>query len=196
MNKVIIINLGGNAYQVEEPGFDKIHSYLQNALLELADNPDRDEIKLDLERAIGEKMKRFLNPHKTVVSTSEIEEILKEMGPVGGEAEPAHETSVQDKIKRLYRIREGSILAGVCAGLAAYFNTDVSLVRILFILLTILTQGFGVIAYIVMAVVVPVAGSPEAIARASGKPFTAQEFVDRAKAEYTHFRARHKENKK
>ena len=42
MNKVITINLGGNAYQLEEGGFDALRAYLETAAARLKDNPDRD----------------------------------------------------------------------------------------------------------------------------------------------------------
>ena len=87
MNKVITINLNGNAYQVEERGYELLCEYLDGAESQLKDNPDRAEILLDLERAIAEKCRRQLNPHKSVVTTAEIDQILAEMGPVEGGAE-------------------------------------------------------------------------------------------------------------
>lgn len=47
-------------------------------------------------------------------------------------------------------------LGGVCAGLAEYFNLDVSLVRIAYVLLSIFSAGFpGVLVYIILWIVVP-----------------------------------------
>ena len=70
----------------------------------------------------------------------------------------------------------------MCKGLAVYFNIDVSLVRIAFVLLIALTHGFGGLAYIVMWIVVPVAHTPKDYENASGvPPVTAQELVDRAR---------------
>jgi phage shock protein PspC (stress-responsive transcriptional regulator) len=57
-------------------------------------------------------------------------------------------------MKRLYRSDTNQQLAGVCAGLAEYFNLDVTLVRLVFVLLT-LAGGPGLIAYIVMWSVAP-----------------------------------------
>ncbi len=85
--------------------------------------------------------------------------------------------------KRLYRIREGEMLFGVCNGLAAYFNVDPTLVRLAFVLLTLI-WGTGILAYIIMAIVLPLADSPEEKAAAYGAPFTAQEFIRRARAGY------------
>jgi len=56
--------------------------------------------------------------------------------------------------KRLYRIRDGRLVAGVCAGLAAYFGVDPTLVRLAFALLTVF-GGAGVLLYLVAWVVIP-----------------------------------------
>lgn len=58
--------------------------------------------------------------------------------------------------KRLYRSRKDTFLSGVCGGIAEYFNIDVSLVRIGWVIATLATSGLGLIAYIIAAVVVPV----------------------------------------
>ena len=75
------------------------------------------------------------------------------------------------------------MIAGVCNGIGAYMDVDPTLVRIAFVLLTLL-WGSGLIVYVVMAFVVPEARSPEEKAAASGFPSTAQEFIRRAKAGY------------
>ena len=59
--------------------------------------------------------------------------------------------------KRLYRAREGRVVAGVCAGLAAYFGVDPTLVRLAFALVTVF-GGFGVLLYLFAWVVIPEEG--------------------------------------
>ena len=59
MNKVITINLGGNAYQLEEGGYDALRAYLETATTRLQANPDREEIISDIELAIGENSAPF-----------------------------------------------------------------------------------------------------------------------------------------
>jgi phage shock protein C len=56
-------------------------------------------------------------------------------------------------------------LGGVCAGFARYFGLDVTLVRILWLVLTVLPVPFcGVIAYIVCWIVMPKDDAPVAVA--------------------------------
>ena len=81
MNKVITINLGGNAYQLEEGGYDALRAYLETAAAKLHGNPDRDEILSDIELAIAEKFRALLASHKTVVETKEVAAVLARDGP-------------------------------------------------------------------------------------------------------------------
>ena len=61
--------------------------------------------------------------------------------------------------KRLYRSREEKIIGGVCGGLAEYFNVDPTLIRLALVLIT-LFGGAGIIAYLVLWVIVPLAPPP------------------------------------
>jgi phage shock protein PspC (stress-responsive transcriptional regulator) len=89
----------------------------------------------------------------------------------------------------LYRIQEGAVWAGVCNGLAAYFGLDPAIVRIIFIVLTAVTFGWGVLGYFVLAQIIPEARTSDERAAAYGQPFNAQEIVDQVKkhaADFAH----------
>ena len=202
MNKVITINLGGNAYQLEEAGYDALRAYLETAAARLQGNPDRDEILSDIERAIADKFRAILASYKNVVEAKEVESVLKEMGSIeaDNDTEPKNadtqsgtsgrKTSNEQPPgsswtapRRLYRIEEGAMVSGVCNGIGAYFNVDPVFIRLAFLALFFF-GGTGILAYIVMVIVIPEAQSPEEKAAASGSPFTAQEFIHRAKEGY------------
>ena len=199
MQKVVALNLNGRAYHVEEPGYEALVAYLERAGTTLAANPDRAEILADLEQAIAEKCDRVLGPGKTVVAGGEMDRILAEMGPVEtGEAEAAaggdaHAggASAEPKAapyKRLYQIREGAMISGLCNGIGAYFDLDVTWVRVAFVVLAFLTRGAWLLVYGVLMFVIPYAETSEEHAAASGKPFTAQELIDQAKRNYASFK--------
>ena len=57
--------------------------------------------------------------------------------------------------KRLYRVEEGKMVAGVCAGVAEYFNIDPTVVRLGWALISAFA-GAGIIAYIAAAIIMPV----------------------------------------
>ena len=56
--------------------------------------------------------------------------------------------------KNLYRSSRNKMISGVCGGIAEYFGIDPTLVRLGVVLLTAL-GGAGVLAYIILAIVVP-----------------------------------------
>ena len=189
MQKVISINLNGHAYQVEEAGYDALRDYLAGAERTLAGNPDRSEIIADLEQAIANRCRQVLGPHKSVVTAAEMEQIIREMGPIQapGAAEEAESgpggepADAVPRPRRLYRIPDGAMIAGVCNGLAAYFGVDAMLVRAGFVVAALLTKGAAVIGYIAMMFVIPEAKTAEQRADAGGAPFNAKDVIERAK---------------
>jgi phage shock protein C len=59
-----------------------------------------------------------------------------------------------DASRKLYRSTSNRQVAGVCGGLAEYFNLDPTLVRVLFVLLAVL-GGSGLVLYVAMWIIVP-----------------------------------------
>jgi phage shock protein C len=59
--------------------------------------------------------------------------------------------------RKLYRSRNQRMVAGVCGGLAEYFNVDATLIRVLFLVLAVI-GGSGLAIYLVMWIIVPDAG--------------------------------------
>jgi phage shock protein C len=56
--------------------------------------------------------------------------------------------------KKLYRSANDKILAGVCGGIGEYFNVDTVIIRLLWVVFTLM-GGAGIIAYIIAAIIVP-----------------------------------------
>ena len=56
--------------------------------------------------------------------------------------------------KKLYRSSTNYMLAGVCGGIAEYFNIDPTLVRLAWVLFSAL-GGSGILTYIVAAIIIP-----------------------------------------
>lgn len=79
-----------------------------------------------------------------------------ECGTSTGRAAPA-----APRVDRLVRPMQDAKIAGVCAGFARYFAVDVTLVRVLWLALTIFPLPcFGAIAYIVAWIVMPKEETP------------------------------------
>lgn len=69
----------------------------------------------------------------------------------------------QGAVKRLERSRSDRMLAGVCGGLARYFELNPAFYRVGFVVLTLL-GGAGVLIYLAAALVIPEEGKPDSIA--------------------------------
>ena len=215
MRQVISVSLNGRAYQLEDDAHAALAEYLDSAARSLAGNPDQAEILADLEQAIADKLERCLNPHKTVVTRSEIGQVIQEMGPVdaGAGSGAMHEGNPADAAgqgsgpagaaagasqtdaaaqtgaaasKRLYQISDGALISGVCKGIAVYLDIDVTLVRLLFVIAAVLTGGLAMLVYVAMMFIVPYANTPEEYAAARGLPFNARVLVEQAKLKAAH----------
>lgn len=64
--------------------------------------------------------------------------------------------------KKLYRSREDRMVFGLCGGLGEYFEVDPVLVRIIFVFVTF-AGGAGILAYLIMSFIVPLAPGGENI---------------------------------
>lgn len=65
--------------------------------------------------------------------------------------------------KKLLRIENGKMIAGVCGGLGEYLGIDPTIVRLIFVLL-VLTGSLGLWLYLIMWVVVPLEGGQAIVA--------------------------------
>ncbi|ODS35837.1 hypothetical protein BEH94_05635 [Candidatus Altiarchaeales archaeon WOR_SM1_SCG] len=60
------------------------------------------------------------------------------------------------EIKRLYRSKKDRMLGGVCGGMAEYFNTDPVLIRILWVIFSLITAVLtGILAYAICWIIIP-----------------------------------------
>jgi phage shock protein C len=58
--------------------------------------------------------------------------------------------------KKLYRSRTKRALSGVCGGLEDYFEIDVTIIRLVWVLISIMSGGFpGVVAYVIAVFIIP-----------------------------------------
>ncbi|MDP8266190.1 MAG: PspC domain-containing protein [Candidatus Aceula meridiana] len=59
------------------------------------------------------------------------------------------------KVKKLYLSEKDKKIGGVCGGIAEYFEKDATLFRLLFVLVALLTIGWGIVGYLAMWLVIP-----------------------------------------
>ena len=162
MDKTIVINLSGHPerFRLEENAYERLSRYLDRAAARLHDDPDRAEVLGDLERSIGDKLGTLIGSDDRLVSVADVDGVLEAIGAVDTGRDPvADDGRARPRARRLHRIRQGQMMAGVCAGLAAYAEIDVAWVRTLFVFATILTAGLFLLVYLALAFILPVAAT-------------------------------------
>ncbi len=69
---------------------------------------------------------------------------------------------------RLERSTTNRVVAGVCGGIAEYLQVDPTLVRVFFVVGTIITGGLGLLGYIVLIVLMPLPGQAAPFVKTAG----------------------------
>ena len=174
MNKTISISLAGFSFMIEEHAYEKLNNYLQ-ALRNSLEKDEADEVMYDIEIRIAEIFRENLDKRE-VVNSDDVEKVIAQLGTpeaIEGQSEEnaGQETSQEKTKKELFRDMKRGKIAGVCAGLAQYFGMDISLMRIIWILVFIFSVGFvSVVAYVILWVVVPEAETASEFLKMQGKP--------------------------
>lgn len=142
MEKNTNVSIAGIAFMLENDGYKILKDYLVRIEVGYKDNPDGTEVLADIEARICELI---LNeqPAESVVPTSLITSIVDQLGlpddikTVGNQPiynQEGNDNYCESKLpRRLYRSTDESKLGGVCGGLAAYFNVEPIIMRLLFL---------------------------------------------------------------
>lgn len=69
---------------------------------------------------------------------------------------------------RLERSTTNKVVAGVCGGIAEYLQIDPTIVRVFFVIATLMTAGLGFLGYLVLLVMMPLPGKPTPFVTSSG----------------------------
>ncbi len=170
MKKAIQINLAGSIFHIDEDAYELLREYLSGVEHQFGRSADGAEVIQDLETRMAELFLEKLKPHRKVISTEDVREVLTTLGAPEdmGENKEQHSWSGSrsrregKRYRRMYRDPDDKPIGGVCSGLGYYFNTDPLLIRILFVIALFI--GFGFLAYIVLWIALPSAQTPEQIA--------------------------------
>ena len=159
MKKTFNINLGGIVFHIDEDAYELLDKYLSNLRIHFSKEEGAEEIVHDMELRISELFSERLNERKQVVTLTDVEEIIAQMG----KPEEFSEDTTQDTNeyikeekgpKRLFRDPDNKVIGGVCSGLADYFDIDTTLVRAI-VASSIIFAGVGLGLYLVLWIVLP-----------------------------------------
>ncbi|MCD7971269.1 MAG: PspC domain-containing protein [Candidatus Azobacteroides sp.] len=160
MKKVIEVSIGGINFMMEDDAYFKLKSYLNCFEETIPDKSEAKEVMEDVEARVAEIFQKEIKFDHQVIDIPLIQIVINHLGEVeektntyteGTECENEEYTRGD---KKLFRNPDDKKIAGVCSGLAAYFDIDPTLVRLLFVL-TLFMYGTGPMAYIVLWIVIP-----------------------------------------
>ena len=183
MKKTLTINLGGSVYHIDEDAYQLLDKYLSNLRIHFEKEEGSDEIMNDFELRISELFSEKIRLGYQVITIELVEEIIKRMGKPEEifdedyQEEKEKETEIHDcntqqsSCKRLMRDPDDKILGGVASGFAAYTGWDVTVIRIILILL-MFYYGIMIPIYIVLWVFMPIAKTATEKLEMRGKSVT------------------------
>lgn len=175
----VTVSLNRSTLQFDEAAFARLEHYLAESAGLLEGDPDPQEILADLEQAVADQCSRRLRPGQTLVTLVELEPALEEIGAVQvpGAAAPS-ERATRDATRPLQQVSEGALVSGVCQGLARYFHLDVTLLRVIAVLLLFGTGGGMIVVYLAMMLLLPYAPLEHDGAPVRKLPAKCREFVE------------------
>ena len=164
MKKTLNIGIGGKSFIIDEDAHERLKNYLCTFRSRLTDEQG-EEVMNDIESRIAELLLSSLGSGHQSISLDMVNQITAQLGMPDGKPEFENkedykeEQTMSNPVKKLYLDVENRKLGGVCSGLAAYFDIDVTLIRIIFLALLI-GGGFGFWLYLIFWIVAPKAMTP------------------------------------
>jgi len=163
MNKTISIHLQGVPFLFEDQAYDALENYLTSIRKILESEEGCEEIIQDVELRVIELLQQKGFDIHRVVKVTDIDEIITKIGKpeefYNTDSNRKESTSFEStNPKRLFRDKDSAVLGGICAGIAAYFNIDVIVVRALYII-AFLGLGAGFLLYLVLWIIIPAANT-------------------------------------
>ena len=177
MKKTLTINLGGFVFNIDEDACERLSQYLADIEKRFPEE-ERTEIIRDIEERMAELL-TYKVQNRNVVEINDVEEVIEVIGkPEQFEDESGDEASGSTgdgtagskdssvhtgsatvrqprKMRKLYRNSNDRMVSGVASGLAAYFDLDPAIVRILFVILAFASLGWGILIYFILLIAMP-----------------------------------------
>ena len=164
MKKTLTINLSGVVFNIDEDAYEILNEYLRKLEIQFSDE-DGKEIMRDIEARLAELFSNILKSNnKNVVTITDINSVIEQLGTaeeIGGDSKNStfdNKETDKDNRKRhrkFYRDADNKILGGVAAGLAAYLGLEVTLTRLIMLLLAITILGWLIPIYLIVWIIAP-----------------------------------------
>jgi phage shock protein PspC (stress-responsive transcriptional regulator) len=186
MKITVSINLGGYSFNIDEDAYAELKMYLRNLELHFAGEESSSEILSDIETRMAELFRTKLTSYKQVIDIKDVQQVMTVLGTPEDISDNEGPT-LRDKFSapgyhRMYRDPDHRAIGGVCAGIAAYWNIELWVVRLIFLVLALM--GFGILIYLILYIVLPEAKTTAEKISMKGNPVNIHNIKDSVKQEF------------
>lgn len=167
------VSLGGRSFTITLEAYNLLDSYLKAFKSKISPNYQADDVMVEIEERVSDIFYESTIYNRQVIDIEIVHKVINQLGmPDGSTPNMENNTTYKGTwtkdtysnpttppVHKFYRDSDDKKIAGVCSGIAAYFNIDTLLVRVLaFVLLCCGSFGFWV--YIVLWIIAPEAVTP------------------------------------
>lgn len=158
MKETVNVNIGSQAFTLDQDAYRVLRSYLEDIRSRL---PEYDtETMGDIEVRIAEIFRETVSSPMRVIALDTVRAAMHRMGTPSdfgerrGNSAPQDEEADEPEPRKLYRSRTNRSIAGICGGLGEFFNVDVTVMRLLMLFL-IIFGGLSIWAYLILWLIIP-----------------------------------------
>ena len=186
MKITVSINLGGYSFNIDEDAYAELKRYLRNLELHFAGEDSSSEILSDIEARMAELFRTKLTNYKQVINIDDVHQVITILGTPEDISDDEGPTA-RDKFSspgyhRMYRDTDHRAIGGVCAGISAYWDIELWLVRLIFLVLAMM--GVGILIYLILYIVLPEARTTAEKIAMKGNPVNIHNIKDSVKQEF------------
>ena len=186
MKITVSINLGGYSFNIDEDAYAELKRYLKNLELHFAGEESSSEILSDIETRMAELFRTKLTSYKQVINIEDVQQAISVLGTPEDISDNDGPTA-RDKFSspgyhRMYRDTDHRVIGGVCSGMAAYWDIEIWVVRMIFFALAMM--GVGILIYLILYIVLPEAKTTAEKIEMKGNPVNIHNIKDSVKKEF------------
>ena len=187
MKITVSINLGGYSFNIDEDAYAELKRYLRNLEIHFAGEESSSEILSDIETRMAELFRTKITGYKQVINIADVGQVISVLG-APEDISDSEGPSARDKFSspgyhRIYRDTDHRMIGGVCSGIAAYWDIDPLIIRVIFIALTV-AGGIGALVYLILYIVIPEAKTTAQKIEMKGHPVNIHNIRESVKKEF------------
>lgn len=161
MKKTLNVNIGSVAFVIDEDAYYMLNRYLEDVESRVEPGIKKETMD-DLEMRIADIFMENISSVREVITGEHVRRAIAIIGgadefgePQDAQANGGEERRAGKNPRKLYRSVTDRVIGGVCGGLAAYFNIDVSIIRIIMAVLLFVSIGTWLCVYIILWIIIP-----------------------------------------